>query len=407
MGLGIAILLLAGNAVGFEILDTTDEEWVAPGYRITEDTSIDPLDYGEAFRNDGGEPAVGVHISFIGEETDEAWRVVLVLERKVVVLEEGSDPVEIPVDLEIESCAFSPSGRFVVVHDGAEEYTGRNAARIDTETGLVEVFDSQPDGTPGPRVIEASDTSILRCGLKFFGDDLTLIGQLDRNTRWSRGTMSPSGRFFATEVAWTSPSLICLFETDGDLLWEKEAEPYAFASLTDYIAFSPDETYLAVPLHSGLEIWETETGQTVWRDESARIGTTPIFDPNVSSFWNNGSRYDISDDLRAVTETITIGSGYDGQYRSWCVIASSPAMLLVALECRNPNLRRRAIVDPQGEVIWMTSASEMSFPGPLSMTGRAFRYDVNSVRFRLSSSGESIGLAPGDAIRFLGVREVE
>ena len=309
MGLGVAILLLAYNAVGFEILDVTDEEWVAPGYEVVEEVVIDPLVYGEPFSDDGV-PVIGVHLSFVPDgSSDEAWRVVFVFDRKVVVLTEGADPVEIPVGLEIESCAFSPSGGFVVVHDGAEEYTGRNAARIDTATGAAEVFDSQPEGTPGPRGIEASDNFIVRCGLSFFGDDLTRIGRLDEETRWNRGTISPSGLFFVTEKAWRSPSLICLFGTDGNLVWEKETVPHAFASLVGDMVFSPDETLLAVPVHTVLEIWDTETGETIWRDESGRIITAPIFDPSIDRFWCDGCGYDLSSGHQNWGESVTI-DGY-------------------------------------------------------------------------------------------------
>jgi len=55
----------------------------------------------------------------------------------------------------------------------------------------------------------------------------------------------------------------------------------------------------------------------------------------------------------------------------------------------------------------MSSASERGYPGPLSMTGRTFRYDVSSVRFGLSPSGELVGLAPGEVIRFLDIKEVD
>ncbi len=96
-----------------------------------------------------------------------------------------------------------------------------------------------------------------------------------------------------------------------------------------------------------------------------------------------------------------------GKYGNWQIVSASPEMLLIVLESRNPNLRRRAVVSVEGEVVWMSSASERGYPGPLSMTGRTFRYDVSSVRFGLSPSGELVGLAPGEVIRFLDIKEVD
>ena len=399
VGLGVAILLLACNAIGFEILDSTDEEWVAPGFEVVEEAVIDPLEYGEPFSNDG-DPSVGVHLSFVASDSSEVWRVVFVLDRKVVVLEEGSDPVEIPVDLGIESCAFSPSGRFVVVHDGAEEYTGWNAARIDTETGEAEIFDSQPGGQPGPRSIVVSNIGSVLCGWTFFDEHLDSIGRGADLQNPGAPVVSSDGSYWAVAegYGWS----IHLLDRTGAEIWSRSSS----GTLADRMVFSPDETLLAVPLCSGLEIWDTETGETIWRDDSDRIGSTPTFDPSANSFWFGRCGYDLPSALQNGDACITI-AGYDGKYRHWRVIAASPEILLIELESQNPSLRRRAVINLDGEVVWMSSASERSYPGPLSATGRTFRYSVNSLRFGLSSSGELVGLAPGEAIRFLDIREVD
>ena len=398
MGLGVAILLLANNAVGFEILDTTEEEWVAPGYQVTEEAVIDPLEYGEPFSNDG-EPCVGVHLSFAASDSGEAWRVVFVLDRKVVVLEEGADPVEIPVDLGIESCAFSPSGRFVLVHDGAEEYTGRNAARIDTGTGMVEIFDSQPEGRPGSRLIQVSDDGSATIGLYLLDSGLNVIASYrDIANCWP--SRSATGDYFA--IAEGYGWRVHLLDRTGAEIWSRSTS----GTLSDDMVFSPDETLLAVPLNTGLEVWEINSGETIWKDASGAFPITPLFDASDNTMIVRGRTFEFFEDLLNNSPAQSL-ENYDGIYNSWSVIDAEFDRFLLEMESTQPHLRRRTLVEPGNEVIWMSSASEIIPLGPLSQSGRAFRYDTSSFRFVLSPSGESVGLAPGEVIRFLSIVEVD
>lgn len=353
MGFGIVVLLLASNAIGFEILDTTDEEWVAPGYEVIEEAVIDPLEFGEPFLDDGS-PVVGVHLSFIDEETGEAWRVVFVLDRKVVVLEEGSDPVEIPVDLGIESCAFSPSGKFVVVHDGAEEYTGRNAARIDTETGEAETFDSQPNGRPGSRNIVVSNIGSVLCGWTFFDENLDLIGRGAELQNPGAPVVSSTGTFWAVAegYGWS----IHLLDQAGAEIWSRSSS----GTLSDRMVFSPDEAYLAVPLYSGLEIWETETGQTVWKDESARIpnGEILFVGSNDMVFSCSEQMTFVSGlDAAQTVETISVETGTRYSINPYC---SSPDEEMVALVQRGPvlsSIRQWVLLSDDRSVIWLSGSN--------------------------------------------------
>jgi len=280
MAIGLALLLSSACGYGFEVLDTTDSEWVAPGYEVIEEAVIDPLEYGEPYLNDGS-PTVGVHLSFVESDSGETWRVVFVLDRKVVVLQEGEDPVEIPVDLDIESCAFSPSGRFVVVHDGAEIYTGQNAARIDTWSGEAEIFDSQPDGQAGPRNILVSNSGSVLCGWTFFDQDLGLIGRGPEIPQVVAPVFSPSGAYCAA----INMANLYLIDDEAELVWERSTVRNGTAATLGgpYHVFSPDERYLAVPLQTGLEVWDVSTGETVWRDISGLVARSGIRFSNDSS----------------------------------------------------------------------------------------------------------------------------
>ncbi|HQE56752.1 MAG TPA: hypothetical protein PLB15_05345 [Candidatus Fermentibacter daniensis] len=380
MGLGVAILLLAYNAVGFEILDVTDEEWVAPGYEVVEEAVIDPLVYGEPFSDDGV-PVIGVHLSFVPDgSSDEAWRVVFVFDRKVVVLTEGADPVEIPVGLEIESCAFSPSGGFVVVHDGAEEYTGRNAARIDTATGAAEVFDSQPEGTPGRRMIQVSDDGSATIGLYLLDISLNVIATY-REIANCWPSRSATGDYFA--IAEGYGWKIHLLDRTGAEIWSRSSS----GTLSDRMVFSPDETLLAVPVHTGLEIWDTETGETIWRDESGRNPTSGVLFIN-----NEALAFSCLGQITFVTglctgpttETISVETGSRYFISPYC---SSPnravAVLLQGREggVRNP-VRHWALFSSDRSVSWQSGSSR---------SARNSEYGVNrpGLRQQVAMSSDS------------------
>jgi hypothetical protein len=154
--------------------------------------------------------------------------------------------------------------------------------------------------------------------------------------------------------------LICLFETDGDLLWDKEEEPHAFTSLTGDIVFSPDEVLLAVPLYTGLEIWETETGQTVWRDESARIPNGEILyvDKNDVVFSCSEQMTFVSGlDAEQTVETISVETGSRYFIYPYC---SSSDEEMVALVQRGPvlsSIRNWVLLSADQSVIWLSGSN--------------------------------------------------
>ena len=69
----MALIAFTTNQPG--ILDQTDEEWTAPGYRIVEEVSINPLDYGEPIswgeNCNGPTASIGCQGFFIPTENGE------------------------------------------------------------------------------------------------------------------------------------------------------------------------------------------------------------------------------------------------------------------------------------------------------------------------------------------------
>jgi hypothetical protein len=397
--IGLLSLFLASTCgYGFEVLDTTDKEWVAPGYEVIEEAVIDPLEYGEPY---GGVGAlkVGIHLSFVEVDSTEAWHVILVLDRKIAVLQEGEEPIEIPVDLDIEGCAFSPSGRFVVVHDGAPEYTGRNAARIDTQTSEVRIFDSQPNGQSGPRNTVVSNSGSVLCGWTLFDNDLDLIGHGPDIANPTAPVVSPSGTYYTV----INRSSLFLLNARGELIWEQSTLRDGIAATLGgpYQVFSPDESLLAVPLETGLEIWDVATGETIWKDESGTRGSTPIFDPAGGHVWYRGLGYSLPIDLQGDSPTRSLEIQAKA-YGLWRIIAASPEYVLIQTERRDPDLRRRALLSLDGEVIWTSAAWEILPADPRA--GQGFSW--SGQRFVLAGSGRSLIVVSGFSARAFTMRSV-
>lgn len=401
MSIGLSLLLASACGYGFEVLDTTDEEWVAPGYEVVEEAVIDPLEYGEPYTCNGT-PTVGVHLSFVETGTGEVWRVVFVLDRKVVVLQEGEEPDEIPVDLDIASCAFSPSGRYVVVHDEVREVTDRNAERIDLETGDVRLFDSHPSALVGAREPAIANDGTVHIGTRLFDPvSLTISAEADDIPgRLGWPVMSPQGNYLA--IGSNYGSRVYLMNREDGIVWERETG----STIAWHMVFSPDERFLAIPLQTGLEVWDVATGETVWRDESGQQGSAPVFDPDGTVMWYRGAGYRLPADLET-GQPATVVSGYDGDYRFWREIAVSADRVLLEMESSEPRLRRRAVVESGShDLVWASCASDIQHPGPFQESGRTFRYDVSGIRFIISRSGAYLGLAPGETVVLSRIRSL-
>ncbi len=115
--LSIINLLLVSNTLVFP---ATDGEWTAPGVEVTEIASIDLLAYGTPPAGEGSEVTVVACQPFLMEEDGKVrWRVNILYHDRLVVVEEGIEPIEIHVGFQnCESAVFSNNGNYAMV--GAE-----------------------------------------------------------------------------------------------------------------------------------------------------------------------------------------------------------------------------------------------------------------------------------------------
>lgn len=142
----LVLMLLISTGVTTDeptLINSTEGEWLASGYSIVLETTIDPLDYdGEPM---GTNPRMDNAIQlgclsfFVQTEDGEKWRIVMVFRDKVIVVQEDSETREIPLTISGNGVFFSKGGKYVLVHGGLYNTNANELINIDE--GTSEFFD--------------------------------------------------------------------------------------------------------------------------------------------------------------------------------------------------------------------------------------------------------------------------
>jgi len=246
--------LLFGTG-SFSDLDNVSGEWIDSASGFTKTELLDLTEYGELING----AKLGAHVCFVEEDGQEYWRATVVYADRVILFQEDHEPVVTLHDFPATSSSFSDSGRYVVLHDGAETDTGSNAVRINAETGEKVLFDSELQGFTG-----YSDYAIWEDGslvfmraidsytrhLRFFFLDSNL--QLT-NTFDAIGAANEvvSDSYFAINH---SEGLTC-FDKNGNQLWTMIPEDMCVEAPVvldnDIIIIPTVSSIIAADIHTG------------------------------------------------------------------------------------------------------------------------------------------------------------
>ena len=143
--MGFLLFALLFGTGSFSDLDNVSGEWIDSASGFTKTELLDLTEYGELING----AKLGAHVCFVEEDGQEYWRATVVYADRVILFQEDHEPVVTLHDFPATSSSFSDSGRYVVLHDGAETDTGSNAVRINAETGEKVLFDSELQGFTG------------------------------------------------------------------------------------------------------------------------------------------------------------------------------------------------------------------------------------------------------------------
>ncbi|MCK4505163.1 MAG: hypothetical protein KAW14_06070 [Candidatus Aegiribacteria sp.] len=222
-----------------------DNSWTAPGYRIVEEVSINPLDYGEPIGWSGDQAKIACQMFFIPTDEGEKWRVVILFRDKLVVLQEDEEVREIPIYCTPYGAIFSRGGRYVLVLGNAENQWYDELINIDT--GDIQPYLFRDESGWSGYIYMCDDGSTVRSSygdmyrtdpgeIEFIDSDLNVTGQwIDATSGTWQDTGNPAhlhnsaGLAVATDGSLivmaflnrsTGKTNITAFNRNGETIWE-------------------------------------------------------------------------------------------------------------------------------------------------------------------------------------------
>jgi len=402
------------------ILDQTDEEWTAPGYRVIEEVSINPLDYGEAVswgeNCNGPTASIGCQGFFIPTEDGEKWRIVMLLKDKLVVLQEDEEVRDIPLTCSPLGIIYSRNGQYALVlgevtSGSRSAIYARKTEYINIDTGEVRQFEPmQNTGWTGMQFVN-DDGSIYRWGstagnlLEYYDSDLNLVFS---NALY----FSPYGQYSHASdgsiIIFTRYKYISAFNRECQLLWEMESEQIPTGSPM----VSADGSFVLLSTRSGggLECFDGHTGELLWSE--METGTTaPV--PSVSghgwavTFGNRGLLFGSDADsktsinyLRYPAETWDHGVPVAVASNGTCL---SEAVSLPP-EYQNSNLIKLIYSNEEGKICWISSPfSVASSPLNIHTLNNNYENELGAGTSSIQSGGERFIYSDYKLVKVLSV----
>jgi len=384
-----------------DILDQTDEEWTAPGYRVIEEVSINPLDYGEPVswgeNCNGPTASIGCQGFFIPTENGEKWRIILLLKDKLVILQEDEEPRDIPLTCSPLGIIYSRNGRYALVlgevtSGNRSAIYARKTEYINIDTGEVRQFEPmQNTGWTGMQFVN-DDGSIYRWDytavnlLEYYDSDLNLVFSREINIGWFTRYAHASG---GSVILFAVPNLLTVYDKNGILLWEKELE----VDLPCDPLISADGLVVLLATSYGLECYEGSTGELLWEKyETGTLAPVPSVSGRAWAVLLRGRGLVFGEDVASRESIIDIR--YPA--RSWshgvpAAIATTNRAVLVICgslppEYQNGNLSKLIYVNDNGVIVWVSTLFSVA-SSPLNIN----RSDNVEVELRLGSSIQADG----------------
>lgn len=348
------------------ILDQTDEEWIAAGYRIVEEVSINPLDYGEPIDWNSSSANIGCQGFFVPTEDGEKWRIIMLLKDKVVVLQEDEDVREIPLTCNPVEIIFSPNGRYALVkgRNESRRFDRREVEYVNIDTGEVRLFEPElSSGWIGGFFIN-NDGSLYRFSLRenaleYYDPDLNLISSHEGDIGYWGGSFSHASD--GSIIILTFWKTILAFDSNCNLLWRMESEnqPHYGSPVVN-----PDGSYalLSTLNEGGLTCLNAHTGEVLWSEMGSE--TSAPLPSDYGHGWatklsNRGLLIGTDVDSRESINYVLYPSETWG-YGSPVAVAQNGTCLSRARslppEYQNSILRKIIYTDEIGNIIWVSAA---------------------------------------------------
>lgn len=393
--------------------DFTSDEWIDPRFRL-ERICIDRSSWGDDSLAEGG--LLKFNVCW---DSSNHWRIVLLYINRIVLLRQDYPPsiieLPFPLDSSISCHKISREGRFVVaLPEGSRWDSLESYIMIDVDRGRIlghdpsgsDAVSSESQGAEGETTIivtgirgvvfdqgvfivpteghtlicHAVDSSPERLSWDTLAVEMKPLGITNEGLLLAISQDSslilPSGPSSETD----SFLALCTVSSDGDFSW-KEIDPrnwnIPYLNLArNYFDPTSKTVFIWNSYIGQMGISSAVTGESIWGPvpmEEPYIHSTPLYAPG-GSYFATKEAYNESDPGSVLlypldtTEEPVILSGDAGCWKlgPLLVLSASGHMLLdlylpgePPLGQRAGYLRRRALVSPEGRLLWLSPARLM------------------------------------------------
>ena len=276
----IYLALSLPTTVSVDILDSTDGEWIAPGYSVTELVLIDPWDYVTVIENDPRN--IACQAFFVDTEQGEKWRVIIVGSDKLVVLQEDWEfPMEVVLPFSAYGAIYSRGGHFVIVRDGIADMNMDQALYVDIDRNITKYFDPTPDGRWRNGMAVSDNGVVTAIGKDYildFDENLALSSIREYEETYFRyRCTSATDEIIVMENVYDRPREILAFDWNGNRLWEVDTGE---RTVVTQFGVSEDGSLVGASfIGNGISVIDGNTGRILWERfdgmQASRIAFSP------------------------------------------------------------------------------------------------------------------------------------
>ena len=184
-----------------EIIENTEDQWIAPGYRIAEELVLDPGDYGTPLVSvTGNRNVIGFQPFFVDTPDGEKWRIILVFDGEVVVLQEDTEIIRFSITGDIKYMLNSANGEYVLLglredEQTEEELVYEGYSPPEHRVILLDIVTGEQvtaTGMTGSILIgnDGSVVVIKRPEIEFYDRNLNLLGTAPNCIRQTSHTLT-------------------------------------------------------------------------------------------------------------------------------------------------------------------------------------------------------------------------
>jgi hypothetical protein len=415
-----------------------DGSWTAPGYRVVEEVSINPLDYGEPIGWFGDQAQIACQMFFVPTDEGEKWRVVILFSEKVVVLQENEEVREIPISCSPRGAIFSRGGRYVLVQGNLENQWYDELINIDTGEVQPYLFRQETGWTGFVYVCDDGSTVRLRYGndlagvpgqLHFIDASLKTTGQwFDRtccaniefgvSADGSLKVMALAERENSSTV-FTSYTTVA-FDGDGNILWTS-SENIGFPLVTS------DGSYVVLPSKDKICCLDGQTGELLQQYDlneypnaltCSRTGQSWAAQlRGMWGYYEEDQRYDAirglawgtdparADDMR-ILSYVSDEWDHINPYR----VSETGITLGIATALpgsgHNHAIWKFVYVNSRGEIVWISQMVNLNIEQSLykmATYNYNHEHELGSIPSALQSDGNRFGFYDGKTLKYFRI----